>query len=269
MTHDRWTAGDAYEVYMGRWSRALARVALAWLGPQRAGHWLELGCGTGALTAAICESCEPASVIACDPSAEFIEHARRQASSACTFQVISTGDPLPTRAAGFDSIISGLVLNFVPAPERTLAALRERVRPGGTIAAYVWDYADGMEFLRHFWTEVVALDPNAAALDEGKRFGVWQPPALAALFRDAGLERVETASLEIPTDFESFEDYWSPFLGGSGPAPGYVATLDATARERLKRGLEQRLPKAQDGHIRLRARAFAVRGISGAVVARP
>jgi SAM-dependent methyltransferase len=217
MADDRWSAGDAYEAYMGRWSRALARAALAWLRPQSSGHWLEVGCGTGALTHAICEHAQPASIVACDPSAAFLEHARRRLSGVCTFELVSASDPLPTREGGFDTIISGLVLNFLPAPERTLTALRERARAGGTVAAYVWDYAGGMELLRHFWAEAVALNPDAAALDESQRFGAWQAPALATHFRAAGLEQVETTALEISTDFSDFEDYWTPFLGGSPP----------------------------------------------------
>jgi hypothetical protein len=151
-----------------------------------------------------------------------------------------------------------LVLNFVPDPGRALAAMRDRCRPGGTVAAYVWDYAGGVEFPRYFWEEAVALDPRAAALDESLRFGLWQTPTLAMRFREASLARVETGMLEIPTDFV---DYWKPFLGGSGPAPGYVATLDAARRESLRARLERRLPAGGDGHIRLRARASAVRGV--------
>jgi SAM-dependent methyltransferase len=246
---------------MGRWSRELARVFVDWLRPQPSGHWLDVGCGTGALIAAIRDRAQPASLVGCDPSEPFIGHARSTFSGPCTFQVIPGVDALPSHNGGFDAVVSGLVLNFVPEPGWALAAMRDRCRPGGTLAAYVWDYAGGVEFLRYFWEEAVALDPQAAALDESLRFGLWQTPALATLFREVSLAQVETSVLEIPTDFVDFDDYWKPFLGGSGPAPSYVATLDATRRESLRARLERRLPAGGDGHIRLRARASAVRGV--------
>jgi SAM-dependent methyltransferase len=174
--------------------------------------------------------------------------------------VHAAADALPERAGGFDAVVSGLVLNFVPEPERALATLRGRARPGGVVAAYVWDYAGGIQFLEHFWKEAVALDPAAAELDEARRFGAWQRPALEALFRGAGLERVESSALEIATEFEDFEDFWRPFLGGTGPGPSYVAALDASRREELRAGLERRLSARAGEPIRLRARASAVKG---------
>lgn len=259
---DRWLTGDAYEAYMGRWSRPLARTFVEWLRPQPSAHWLEVGCGTGALTSTICALCEPVSVVACDPSGPFLAHARESISDARASFVAAGADALPRREGGFDVVVSGLVLNLLPDPGATVAAIRERLRPGGTVAAYVWDYAEGMEFLRTFWDEVVALDPDAAPLDEARRFPICRPPALALLFRAAGLTAVETAPLEIPTGFASFDDYWTPFLGGTGPAPSYVTSLNPGARELLRERLSQRLRPGGDGRIRLRARAWAVRGVS-------
>jgi len=257
---DPWLAGDAYEAYMGRWSRPLAREFAGWLRAPAAGHWLEFGCGTGALTAAILEQCAPASVVACDPAEPLVAHARRSLGGERASFVVADAAGLPRRDGGFDAVVSGLVLNFVPEPTRVLAAVRERLRPGGTAAACVWDYAEGMEFLRVFWDEAVALDPRAAALDEGARFPLCREPALGALFREAGFAGVETGAVGIDTDFAAFEDYWAPFLRGTGPAPGYVAGLDDGAREALRWRLERRLPADRDGRIRLRARAWAVKG---------
>lgn len=263
MTHasdDRWTAGAAYEAYMGRWSRPLARAFVDWLHPKSGAHWLEVGCGTGALTSTICGCCEPASVIACDPSAPFIEHARNSLSDPRASFVIAASDALPGRDGGFDAIVSGLVLNFLSNPERALASMRERLSPAGVVAAYVWDYAQGMEFLRCFWEEAVALDPGADALHEGRRFPLCQRTALASLFAATGLHQVETVPLDIPTDFADFDDFWTPFLSGTGPAPSYVVSLDPTRRELLRDRLTRRLRPGSDGHIQLRARAWAVRG---------
>jgi len=247
---------------MGRWSRQMARVFLAWVRPAPQTHWLEVGCGTGALTSTICALGEPASITACDPSASFVEHAREHLADPRVSFAVAGSDALPRRDGGFDVAVLGLVLNFLPDPETTVRSLRERVREGGTVAAYVWDYAEGMEWLRVFWNEAAALDARAAALDEGQRFPLCAAPALASLFRSGGLAQVETTALEIPTRFETFDDYWRPFLDGTGPAPSYVVSLDGLSRERLRERLAQRLRAAGDGRIRLRARAWAVSGVA-------
>ena len=259
-SNDGWLIGDAYEAYMGRWSRPLARLFVDWLHPEPSVEWLEVGCGTGALTSAICELCRPASVVACDPSASFVEHARSNLSSAPVQFVVGGADAAPRQERGYHMIVSGLVLNFLPDAAETVSSLRERLRPGGTIAAYVWDYAEGMEFLRTFWEEAAASDPGASALDEGRRFPLCRPPALVSLFRTAGLVQVVTHQLEIATEFSTFDEYWAPFLRGTGPAPSYVESLDLASRESLKERLRRRLLAGRGGPIQLRARAWAVRG---------
>jgi SAM-dependent methyltransferase len=259
---DRWLAGDAYEAYMGRWSRQVARAFVEWLHQPPSACWLEVGCGTGALTSAICDLCSPASVTACDPSATFIEHARRSLPDARVTFLIAGAEALPHREGGFDAVVSGLVLNFLPEPGTAVASLRGRLRRGGTLAGYVWDYSGGMEFLRVFWDEAVDLDPRAAAVDERRRFPICREEALDSLWRAGGLAQVETHALEIPTCFASFDEYWTPFLRGTGPAPGYVASLGSPARESLRERLRNRLDVRNDGSLQLRARAWAVRGVA-------
>jgi len=259
---DKWLAGDAYEAYMGRWSRPLAGKFVEWLRPKPSAHWLEVGCGTGALTSTICHLCNPASVVACDPSAPFIQHARRDLRDTRASFVVAGTVTLPGRDGGFDAVVSGLVLNFLPNSEQSVASMRRRLRPGGLVAAYVWDYAEGMEFLRYFWNEATAADPRAAAHDEARRFPLCRIPALVSLFRAAGLVQVESGVLEIPTVFADFADYWTPFLHGTGPAPSYVASLDPMDREQLGERLRRRLPAGHDGRIALRSRAWAVRGVA-------
>ena len=239
----------------------MARGFLQWLSPAPASHWLEVGCGTGALTSSICSVCQPESIVACDPSAAFVEHARTNLPDSRTSYVVASADALPSRSGGFDVIVSGLVLNFIAQPEVALAAMRERARPGGIVAAYVWDYTGGVEFLRYFWEQAVASDPSAGALDESRRFGAWQPSSLMSRFRAAGLVAVERTTLSIATDFASFDEYWRPFLGGTGPAPSYVASLAQAQRDSLAERLRSRLPSADDGSIRLHARALGVRGL--------
>ncbi len=138
--------------------------------------------------------------------------------------------------------------------------MRERTHRDGTIAAYVWDYREGMEFLRRFWDEAVAIDPAVMGLDEGHRFPLCQPRALSALFVQGGLRDVTGGVLETTTAFADFDDFWIPFLRGTGPAPAYVATLSESRRDRLRERLSRRLKAEADGRILLRARAWAVRG---------
>jgi hypothetical protein len=133
-------------------------------------------------------------------------------------------------------------------------------RPGGSIAAYVWDYAWKMEYLRAFWDAAAALDRAAAAVDEGVRFPLCRPGPLEALFGSAGLRQVEVRAIDIPTRFADFEDFWQPFLGGQGPAPAYAMSMDEPGRARLREAVRSGLPIAPDGSISLTARAWAVRG---------
>lgn len=260
-TDDRWTTSEAYDAYMGRWSRLVAREFLDWLKVEPGGHWLEIGCGTGALTSSICGLCQPASVVACDQSAPFVEHAGDKLQDSRVSYAAAAADALPRRSDGFDVIVSGLVLNFIPEPGAALTAMCERVRPGGIVGAYLWDYSGGVEFLRYFWEEAVATDAGAAALDESRRFEAWQPSYVTSLFEGAGLAEVESTTLTVPTPFATFDDYWAPFLGGTGPAPSYVASLATPQRDLLVERLRARLPAATGGSIRLEARALAVRGL--------
>jgi SAM-dependent methyltransferase len=257
---DSWASGAAYEFYMGRWSRAVARAFVPWLQVKPQAHWLEVGCGTGALTSTIVAHGQPASIVGCDPAEPFVAAARAQITDARASFLVANAEALPRRDGAFDAVVSALVLNFLPDPGRAVAAMRDRLGPGGVVAAYVWDYGEGLTFLRHFWDEATAADPRAATLDEGGRFPLCQPTALAALFREAGLQAVQTSALEIATDFSDFDDFWSPFLGGTGPAPSYVASLAPAQQQALKERLRRRLP---DGPISLPARAWAVRGLGG------
>jgi ubiquinone/menaquinone biosynthesis C-methylase UbiE len=258
---DRWHAGETYEDFMGRWSRPLAEEFVRWLRPAPAGHWLDVGTGTGAVAAAICALAEPRSVVGCDPSAAFVEFARsRLADPRARFEV-ADAERLPRRDSGYDAVVSGLALNFFPDARRAVARQLDVVRPGGVVAAFVWDYADGMEFLRVFWDAAAEIDPRATDLDEGRRFTICDPDELEALFRSAGASDVRTGPLTVRTVFADFADYWRPLLGGVGPAPGFVALLDEEARRRLADTLRARLKSRDAEPIELGARAWAVAGV--------
>jgi SAM-dependent methyltransferase len=247
---------------MGRWSRVLAPRFVSWLSVRSTATWLDVGCGTGALAEAICAGANPASVVGCDPSEPFIEYARRRhADPRVSFVVAGIGQ-LPTRPGGFESVTSLLALNFFPTPEEAIEEMRRITAVNGVVSVCVWDYAGRMEFLRCFWDSVAAVDASATVLDEGRRFPICRPDALEALFRGAGLSDVACDSIEIPTRFSTFADFWKPFLGGTGPAPSYVASLDPPRREALATWLERSLPRDLDGAISLVARAWAVRGVA-------
>jgi len=255
---DVWAAGDLYEPYVGRWSRVVAREFLAWLGMPKGKQWLDVGCGTGALTQCILRDCAPSEVRGVDPSAGFIEHARAHTKGA-SFEV-GDAQALPVGSGAFDAAVAGLVLNFVSKPELAVREMQRAARPGGVVAAYVWDYAGKMELMRHFWDAAVELNPQAHALDEGVRFPQCHPQPLAAFFREAGLSDVEVRAIDAPTPFRDFDDYWTPFLGGQAPAPGYCMSLDETKRAALRDRIRARLPFRPDGSIALIARAWAVKG---------
>ncbi|HSR71479.1 MAG TPA: class I SAM-dependent methyltransferase [Kiloniellales bacterium] len=258
--NDLWSSGDAYEPYIGRWSRIVGRHFLDWLAEPPDLRWLDVGCGTGVLSQVVLEHGLASQVLGIDPSDGFIAYARAKEIDPRVNFRLGSADRLPVHDGVFDVAVSGLVLNFLPEPAKGVAEMRRAVRPGGTVAAYVWDYAEGMQLMRHFWDAAVALDPAAAELDEGKRFPLAKAEPLAALFEAGGFQDVETDSVEVETLFADFDDYWTPFLGGAGPAPGYCAGLDPEARAALRERLAETLPIEPDGSIKLMARAWAVRG---------
>ena len=257
---DVWAAGNLYEPYVGRWSRLVAGELLAWLQVPAQKDWLDVGCGTGALSETILQHAQPRSVRGIDPSAGFVEHAKAHVRSPAASFEVGDAQSLPAGAKQFDAAVAALVLNFVPQAPRAVAEMARVVRPGGTVAAYVWDYAGKMELMRYFWDAAVALDGAAVALDEGRRFPMCNPAPLVELFTQAGLQSVEVRPIDAPTRFRDFDDYWSPFLGGQGPAPGYAMSLSEERRGVLRDQIRTSLPIAQDGSINLIARAWAVRG---------
>ncbi|HEX9853780.1 MAG TPA: class I SAM-dependent methyltransferase [Acidimicrobiia bacterium] len=256
---DRWDDDNAYDAFMGRWSLPAARAFISWLDPPQQARWLDVGCGSGAVLAAIAGAAAPAGLSGVDPSPGFVEAARRRLGEDPDLRLGSAGN-LPFEADSFDVVVSGLVLNFVPDPAAALTEMRRVAAPLGTVSAFVWDYADGMEYLRTFWDAAAAVDPEAASLDEATRFPLCRPGALGALFEAGGLNEVATSAVRVPTVFADFADYWNPLLSGQGPAPGYVASLDEATRHHLRQRLDTTLPRSPDGTIHLSARAWCATG---------
>ena len=257
---DPWKVGGAYEAYVGRWSRAVAQEFLDWLQVAPGRRWLDVGCGTGALTETVLQRAAPASVLGIDPSDGFLESARHRCTDARASFKSGDAQTLPVPDAAFDAAVSGLVVNFVPDQAKAAAEMKRAVAARGIVAAYVWDYAGEMQLMRKFWDAAVALDPAARDKDEGPRFPLCRPEPLAALFRGAGLADVDVRAIDIPTVFRDFDDYWTPFLGGQGPAPGYCMALGEDRRNALRDRIRASLPIRSDGSIALVARAWAVRG---------
>ena len=252
---------DAYERYMGRWSRRVAPMMLKAARLREPEAVLDVGTGTGVLASAVTDAHPGATVTAIDPSAMFVEAARdRNSNPRLRFQV---GDAraLEFPDASFDAALSLLALNFIPDPQKALGEMIRVTRPGGVVAAAVWDYAEGMEMLRVFWDEAVALDPAIASRDE-RHMPLCRPGELAGLWRQAGLADVDEQALTTDLVFESVHDYWLPFLDGVGPAGAYAASLTDPARDALRARLVARVSMGREDHgFTLKARAWAARGV--------
>jgi trans-aconitate methyltransferase len=256
-----WDSGDAYEQYVGRWSRTVATEFLRWLAPRPGLAWADVGCGTGALTSAILTMCEPSSLSGIDSSKGFVARARQRISDPRVRFESGDATQLPWDSAVCDVTVSGLVLNFVQNHHAMVREMARVTRPGGSVAVYVWDYAGGMQMMRHFWDAAIAVSPHDARLDQAERFPLCQPGPLQALFERIELKDVTVRAIEIPTVFESFDDYWNPFLGKTGAAPSYLASIGDEVRERIRMYLKSRLASTQDGPIKLTARAWAVQAV--------
>jgi len=255
-----WGSGDSYEPYVGRWSRLIAKEFIRWLALPENSRWLDVGCGTGALTQTILEMANPKQLKGIDRSEDYVEFAHSRVNDPRAEFEVGNAQTLSFESETFDAVVSGLVLNFVPQPDQMIAEMARVVHNGGMVALYVWDYAGKMQMMRHFWNAIAALDPAARDLDEGRRFPVCNPDSLRTLFQNTGLFQVEVHPIDISTDFKDFNDYWAPFLGGQGPAPGYAMSLSEEQRARLRQRIYNSLPFALDGSIPLAARAWAVRG---------
>ncbi len=255
---DSWSAGQNYEHYMGRWSRKVAAEFLQWLSAPAEADWLEIGCGTGALTNAILTSAAPSSILAIDQSPDFIAHAKASTYDSRADFKVATAHELPLPDSSTDVVTSALVLNFVPDKQLALREMLRVLRPGGLLSFYVWDYpGGGMGFIDVFWKAAAEVDPGAAELDENARFPFCTKVGLGQLCADVGLENVDISAIETETVFADFDAFWHPFTLGAGPAPGYCMSLPESDRLKLKDRLAANL--GTDGPVVLKARAWGVK----------
>jgi SAM-dependent methyltransferase len=210
---------------------------------------------------AILQLAQPRVVLGVDASEGFLALGRQQVQDERARFEAGDAQALAVEDGSYDAAVAGLVINHVPLPERAIAEMARAVRPGGVVAAYVWDYSGKMQPIRHFWNAAAALDPGAADLDQGRRYPLCRPEPLAALWQAANLRLVETTAIDVNTDFTNFDDYWVPFTAGQGPAPSYAVSLSDDRRAALRERLRAALPTALDGSVPLVARAWTVRGV--------
>ena len=256
---DSWESGDPYEYYMGRWSRLVALLFADWLSPSCGLKWLDVGCGSGALSEVIVNNYKPTALTAIDQSEGFVRIARKRLGSRARYRV-GNALSLPLEDSSVDITVSGLLLNFISEPQKALREMRRVTDVGGTVALYIWDYPGKMDFLRYFWDAAVQLKPEALSLHESRRFPDSNADALNRLFENADFVAIETSPIEITTAFRDFDDYWEPFLGGQGPAPSFVLSLVEAEKNKLRNALKAKLPIRSDGSISMVARAWAAKG---------
>ena len=257
---ENWSSGDAYDAWLGRWSRRVAPEFVDWLAVSSRLIWGDVGCGTGALVECILRKTDPARVLAVDRADAYVSEARRQVADIRAQFEVGDACALTWPREACDVTVSGLVLNFVTDPDAMAREMVRVTKPSGTVAAYVWDYAGGMQMIRHFWDVAIELNRGDSSLDQAERFPLCRPGPLEDLFRRVGLNSVSVRAIEVPTVFRHFEDYWKPFLGKQGAAPKYVASLPEDGRDRIRDTLRARLVPGTDGSIAMTAKAWAVKG---------
>jgi SAM-dependent methyltransferase len=246
---------------MGRWSRLLAPLLVRFAGVRDGDAVLDIGSGTGALTAAVAAIAPSSRIVGIDPAAPYVALAQSQHGTALIRFEVGDAQQMRLDAATFDRTVSLLVVNFIPDVRKALGEMKRVTKSKGTIAAAVWDYGDGMEMLRVFWDEAVALTPSSAAKDE-RNMPLCRRGDLGSLWREVGLQDVAEEGLTVETRFSSFDDFWTPFLEKQGPAGAYTASLSVADRDALRQRLRRRLlGDGPDKPIVLRARAWAVRGV--------
>lgn len=254
------TANEAYEAYMGRWSRLVGDQFLEWLDLPDGLRWLDMGCGTGALSQTILKQCAPSGVIGIDPSDDYIAYANSSTYSGVASFQVGDAQALPFDDESFDVVVSALAINFVPDKTRAASEMVRVVRRGGTAALYVWDLAGSMNMMRHFWKVATTVDPEAVRQNNARGSEITRPEALTDLFNDAGLQEIETRPINIMTSYQKFDDYWLPIINNTQAVGRYCQSLPEMQLTEIRNRLSDALPTENDGTIAFAGRAWAIRG---------
>jgi ubiquinone/menaquinone biosynthesis C-methylase UbiE len=261
--NNSWNNSELYNEFMGKWSSIVAKEFINWLIRENnfeQKKWLDVGCGTGALSFEILKKTKPLSVVGIDPSKEYLPKKTQFENS--TF-LVGSAENHQFRNSEFDIIVSALALNFMTNKENSIRKILKILKPGGTFALYVWDYAEKMEFLRYFWNAVVQENPESVKFDEAQLFPICNRDKLKKLFIDCGIKEIFENDIVIETKFDNFDQYWNSFLGGQGPAGQYILSIEEKRRNDIKSYLKESIPISKDGSINLIARAFAIKGKNG------
>ena len=251
-------SADSYDRFVGRYGPSLASALLGFAGLEPGMRALDVGCGPGALSAALVDQLGAASVSAADPSTTFVDACRTRLPGVDVVE--ASAEALPFADGTFDATLSQLVVNFMSDPEEGGREMVRVTRPGGVVASCVWDYAGEMTLLRAFWDAAREIAPErAAASDEGVVMPWCREGELAELWRAAHLDSVRFDSLVASAKYAGFEDLWSPLPTGVGPAGAFCSSLDEKRQAALRDAFRGRLPIG-DGPFELTARAWAVAG---------
>ena len=251
------TPAEAYDRHIGRYGRELARALIDAAGLRSGHRTLDVGCGPGALTSELVAVLGAEQVAAVDPSGPFVEACRRRLPG--VHVEVASADALPFEDAAFDHALAQLVVNFMTDPPAGVREMQRVTRPGGTVAAAVWDYAGEMTLLRRFWDAAVALDPSAGDKDEGRCMPFCTPDELGDLWRMVGLADVRVWPVVVAAGYDDFEDLWQPLDLGVAPSGAYATSLSSERRMALKAELRRRLGVGNEP-FRLRARAWIATG---------
>ncbi len=260
-TDFRFTKGDAYQRFMGPWSRAVGAVFLDWLAIPEGRRWLDLGCGTGAFTDLLVERGHPGAVVAIDPAPAQIDHARTKPVAQFADFRVADAETLPFEDASFDVVASALVLNFIPDRARALAEMRRVIRPGGCVAAYVWDFTGDLSVTRHMTDALRAIAADIAPIPGVKSTRI---EALREMFDEAGLIDVELRRIEVERTYPDFAAYWRIFLENPSPASAFIQQLPKAAYDDLHHSVRSSLPIGADGSLTFAARANAAKAFAPA-----
>jgi SAM-dependent methyltransferase len=256
---ESWNDSNAYDLYVGRWSRLIAEDFLHWLQPPPNVSWLEVGCGTGSLTTEILDRTSPSRVLAIDKSDAYLTKARTQIASPLVSFFKTDLSDLHV-GAEFDYITSGLVLNFLPDVEEKLECMIQYLRTGGSISAFVWDYAGHYQPMRIFWDAAKTLYREAAKFDAGIKYPLCTEGSLKALFEAVDLSNIRFRKIERIATFRDFDDYWLPIASAQGSVSEFLGTLSEDKKNDLKTSVKSKLPMALNGEIKLILSALAIEG---------
>jgi ubiquinone/menaquinone biosynthesis C-methylase UbiE len=248
--------GEAYQRFMGRWTRAVGTIFLDWVAPPAGARWLDVGCGTGVFTELVLDTRAPSAVIAVDPAPAQIEHARGQPVAQRAEFKVADAQNLEFPDKAFDIVASALVINFIPDRARAIAEMRRVVRDGGIVAGYVWDFAAERSPSAHMRVGLrqIGIEPPvvpgtaASSLD-----------ALDELFEQASFDDIETRTIDVTMRFPNFDDFWRAQTPVYSPLTKTIAALPEADRIRLIERVRAILPADRDGSIACSARANAIK----------